>query len=173
MRLARHVSAVLVFALSIASGQTDKKKTVPPSPVLFPAGVQRGTNTTITLSSKLEGGNLVIDCPGVLMVPDQKGKVQVTVAPDAPVGPHLVQVHNELGASEPRWFSIGTLPEVLEKEPNDGLDNAQAIEKLPVCLNGQLEKRGTADLFTLQLQAGQTIAAGDMVRFIPVRELLA
>lgn len=159
MSPARHVIIVLVLALALAPAYAAKKKAVPPSTVFFPAGAQRGSTTTITFSSKLEEGSIAIDCPGVLFVPDSKGQVQVTVAPNAPAGPHLVQVYNESGASDPRWFSIGTLPEMLESEPNDGLGTEQLIEKLPVCVNGQLEKRGTADLFAFQLQAGQTLVA--------------
>jgi hypothetical protein len=137
------------------------KKAAPPSTTLFPAGAQRGTTTTITLGTKLEGEGqgMAIDCAGVMFAMLPKNQVQVTVAPDAPLGLHLVHVFNEAGASDPRWFSIGTLPELQEKEPNDGLTTAMAVDKLPVCINGQLEKRGTADLFSLKLDAGQTLTA--------------
>lgn len=160
MKSARHAGAVLLLALFSSSPVlAAKKKAVPPSTVFFPSGAQRGVTSTVTLSSKLDGAAIAIDCPGVLFVPDAKGGVQVTVAPDAPVGPHLVHVYNESGANEPRWFSIGVLPEILEKEPNDGIGTEQAIEKLPACINGRLEKRGTADLFSLQLKEGQTLIA--------------
>ncbi len=145
--------------LLFSSAHAAKKKAAPPSTVFFPAGAQRGTTSTITLSGKLEDCHIAIDCPGVMFVPGEKNSVDVIVAPDAPLGLHLVQVFNESGASDPRWFSIGALPEILEKEPNDSLGAEQVIDKLPMCVNGQLEKRGTADLFAFKLEAGQTLVA--------------
>lgn len=145
----------------IASSVLAAKKATPPSITLFPAGAQRGTTSTITLSGKVEGDGIgmAIDCPGVLLTMLPKNQVQVTVAPDAPLGLHLVYVFNDNGASDPRWFSIGDLPEIQENEPNDALSAAMPIDKLPVCINGQLEKRGTADLFSIKLDAGQTLTA--------------
>ncbi len=150
-----------MLAMLVAGSALAAKKATPPSITLFPAGAQRGTTSTITLSGKVEGEGIgmAIDCPGVLLAMLPKNQVQVTVAPDAPLGLHLVHVFNEAGASDPRWFSIGDLPEIQEKEPNDALNAAMPIDKLPVCINGQLEKRGTADLFSIKLDAGQTLTA--------------
>lgn len=150
-----------MLAALIAGSALAAKKATPPSITLFPAGAQRGTTSTITLSGKVEGEGLgmAIDCPGVLLTMLPKNQVQATVAPDAPLGLHLVHVFNEAGASDPRWFSIGDLPEIQEKEPNDALTAAMPIDKLPVCINGQLEKRGTADLFSIKLETGQTLTA--------------
>ncbi len=152
---------VSVLAMLLAGTAFAAKKATPPSITLFPAGAQRGTTSTLTLSGKVEGDGIgiAIDCPGVLLTLLPKNQVQVTVAPDAPLGLHLVHVFNDNGASDPRWFSIGDLPEVPEKEPNDALTAAMPIDKLPVCINGQLEKRGTADLFSIKLDAGQTLTA--------------
>jgi len=152
---------VSTLAMLLAGIALAAKKATPPSITLFPAGAQRGTTSTITLSGKVEGDGIgmAIDCPGVLLTMLPKNQVQVTIAPDAPLGLHLVHVFNESGASDPRWFSIGDLPEIQEKEPNDALTAAMPIDKLPVCINGQLEKRGTADLFSIKLDAGQTLTA--------------
>lgn len=152
---------VSVLAMLLAGTAFAAKKATPPSITLFPAGAQRGTTSTITLSGKVEGDGIgmAINCPGVLLTMLPKNQVQVTIAPDAPLGLHLVHVFNDNGASDPRWFSIGDLPEIPEKEPNDALTAAMPIDKLPVCINGQLEKRGTADLFSIKLDAGQTLTA--------------
>ena len=152
----------LLLALLLPWGaEAAKKKATPPSTTFFPAGAQRGTTSTLTLSSKLEGEGrgIASDCPGVFFVFKEKGQVEVTVAPDAPLGLHLVTVFNNDGAADPRWFSIGALPEIQEKEPNDGLATAQKIDKLPVWVNGQLEKAGTADLFSVELTKGQVLCA--------------
>ena len=100
---------VSVLAMLLAGSSFAAKKATPPSITLFPAGAQRGTTSTITLSGKVEGDGvgMAIDCPGVLLTMLPKNQVQVTVAPDAPLGLHLVHVFNESGASDPRWFSIG------------------------------------------------------------------
>lgn len=151
----------VTLLLIATSGFAAKKKATPPSTTLFPAGAQVGTTSTLTLSSKIEGTGkgFAIDCPGVVLLPQTGNQVQCIVAPDAPLGLHLVHVFTDAGASEPRWFSIGTLPEMQEKEPNDSLSTPQRIEKLPICINGQLEKRGTADLFNFSITKGQTLFA--------------
>ena len=57
-----------------------------------------------------------------------------------------------------RPFIVGTLPDVLEKEPNDDIDKAQVIATSSV-VNGRLEKAGDVDLFTLKLKRGETLVA--------------
>lgn len=138
-----------------------KKKAPVAGTTLFPAGAQRGMTSIITLATKIDpvGRDLSIDCPGVQLVPGEKDRVQVSIAPTAPLGPHLIHVYNADGSSEPRWFSIGTLPEIREKEPNDTFGAEQMVDSLPVCINGQLEKRGDVDLFAFFLNEGQTLVA--------------
>jgi len=53
---------------------------------------------------------------------------------------------------------IGTLPEVLEQEPNDSPDKTQAVS-LPATVNGRLEKNGDVDAYRGDLQKGQTLVA--------------
>ncbi len=129
---------------------------------IYPAGGQRGT----TFSAHLGGAKgdtapkaVWIDCPGVLIAPGDKRTAQITIAADAPLGLHLIRAYNDEGASEPRWFSIGPLAEKEEVEPNDAIGKEQALDKLPVCLNGKLGKRGDTDLFAFDLAKGQTLVA--------------
>ena len=158
----QHLQRVAVAALlACTTAHAAKKKAPVAGTTLFPVGAQRGMTTIIKLTSKIDplGRELSIDCPGVQLVPGEKDLVQIAIAPTAPLGPHLIHVFNADGASEPRWFSIGTLPEINEKEPNDALGSEQLIETLPVCVNGQLEKRGDVDLFAFYLNEGQTLVA--------------
>lgn len=83
----------------------------------------------------------------------------MTIAPGAPTGPCLVIAHNKDGASSPLWFSIGTRPETAETEPNDAWNEGQKLEKLPVTINGALNKAHDVDGYRLQLRKGQTMAA--------------
>ncbi|MDB6140414.1 MAG: hypothetical protein JWO94_3486 [Verrucomicrobiaceae bacterium] len=158
----RHLlSVLLVVFLGSTAAHAAKKKAPVAGTTFFPVGAQRGMTSIITLSTKLDpvGRDLSIDCPGVQLIPGEKNLVQVSIAPTAPLGLHLIHVFNSDGASEPRWFSIGTLPEILEKEPNDTLGAEQAIDSLPVCVNGQFNKRGDTDLYAFDLKEGQTLVA--------------
>jgi len=55
----------------------------------------------------------------------------VTIAPDTPLGLHDVRLVNKWGISNPRAFAVGDLPEVLEKEPNNDVNQAQRVELAP------------------------------------------
>jgi hypothetical protein len=132
---------------------------VPVLQALFPAGGQRGSSFTMSANGVLDADvRLWTDCPGVFFVPNgKKREWQVTILADAPPGPHLVLAWNAEGASEVEWFSVGTLPEITEVEPNDELGKGQAIEKLPLCVNARLEKSGDVDGYTVKLAAGQAL----------------
>ena len=52
-------------------------------------------------------------------------KFKVTIPADAPLGIHDVRLVNKWGVSNARAFVVGDLPEVLEKEPNNDVDEAQ------------------------------------------------
>lgn len=128
---------------------------------LFPAGGQAGSSFVLTASGKVEAdARLWTSAPGVYFVPNgKKREWQVTLAADAPRGLHLVHCANADGASEPRWFSIGSLPESIEAEPNDEVARPQAVEKLPATINARLDKSGDMDGYAVKLEAGQTLVA--------------
>jgi hypothetical protein len=60
-------------------------------------------------------------------------------------------------------FQVDTLPEALEKEPNDQPKTAQKL-KLPVIVNGRIEKPGDQDVFRFDAKAGDEIVAEVMAR---------
>ncbi len=129
---------------------------------LFPAGGKQGTTFPITLGGKVsgDGAGVWISGEGVtISPPDAKGNATATLALDAVTGLRLVRVVNAEGASLPRWFSVGVLPEMAEKEANDALGAGQKIDRLPVCVNGVLAKAGDIDGFTFHAEAGRTIIA--------------
>ena len=135
---------------------------VPSLTHLFPAGGKQGTTFPIVLGGKVagEGVGVWVSGAGVtISAPDAKGNATATLAPDAATGLRLVRAFNAEGASAVRWFSVGVLPEISEKEPNDGIGEGQKIEKQPVCVNGVLDKSGDIDGFTIQVEAGRTIVA--------------
>ena len=132
---------------------------VPKLEALFPSGGQVGSSFVVTVSGKIEAdSHLWTDAPGVYWVPNgKKREWQVTIAPDAKPGLYLVHAANADGASEPRWFSVGSLPEITEAEPNDEVGKAQVLEKLPICVNARLDKSGDMDGYSVKLAAGQTL----------------
>src|SRR5437763_3466184 len=97
---------------------------------LFPAGAQRGTTVEVTAAGTFERwpvGAWVSGGGVVAKAGKEKGKLSVTVAPDAVPGTYWVRLHDGQGASALRPFLVGTLPEVLEKEPNDDPKKPQAL----------------------------------------------
>lgn len=135
---------------------------VPSLTHLFPAGGKQGSTFPVTLGGKIAGDRAGIWVSGhgvSLSALDAKGNATAVIAPDATTGLRLVRAFNAEGASAVRWFSVGVLPEIADVEPNDQLSGGQKIEKLPVCVNGLLEKSGDIDGFVFQVEAGRTIVA--------------
>ena len=58
----------------------------------------------------------------------EKGKLSIAVAPDAPAGVHWVRLFDDEGATALRPFLVGTLPEVVEAEPNDDPARPQRLD---------------------------------------------
>lgn len=133
---------------------------------LFPSGGKQGTTFKLEIGSKA-GSKLSpwpaeawIDCKGVEFVAEKTaGQFTVKIADDAPLGLHEVRIHNADGVSFPRLFEVGRHPELIEKEPNDELKAAQAVEKLPAVVNGRLEKSGDVDMFAVNLKPGKSLVA--------------
>ena len=129
---------------------------------LFPAGGQRGQTVEVTVGGKLNARPVGVwsNRPGVnVEVPDEGEKVKVTIADDAPPGIHWLRFHNAEGAAALRPFLVGTLPEVLENEPNNEYAEPQPLAESPVIVNGRLEKNGDVDTFAVSLTKGQTLVA--------------
>ncbi len=129
---------------------------------LFPAAWKRGFTLAVTVGGKLDPWpvNVWADCPGVASNAEtNNGRLTIQIAEDAPLGPHLLRVYNQEGASAPRWFVITREQDEQEKEPNDNFKQAQVIEKLPVVIAGRLEKNGDIDCFAVKVEAGQWLVA--------------
>ncbi len=88
-----------------------------------------------------------------------KGKFSVIIPADVEPGPRLVRLYNAEGASTVRYFIVSDNLEVEEKESNDEFSKPQALEKLPITINGRLEKNGDVDSFAVNLEKGQWLIA--------------
>jgi hypothetical protein len=78
--------------------------------------------------------------------------------PDAEPGLHLLAASDGKFVSNYVPFALDTLPECLEKEPNNDPSHAQKVT-LPIIINGRVDRPGDWDVFEVQGKAGETIVA--------------
>ena len=118
---------------------------------LFPLGARRGARTAVQLS----GWNL----PARRLTPDTKGKGGIER-----IG---------VAGSNTMPFLVDDLPEAVEKEPNDRRQSAQRV-RLPVIVNGRIDRPGDADWFRFDARAGEEIVLEVMARRLdsPVDSIL-
>ena len=153
---------VCLLAFSESSVFAAKKSKGPPSAIahIFPAGGKTGTSFPITVAGTFTQNPTTpwADHPGIALKTTAKPSVfDVTLAPDVPLGPHLLRFYNDDGASPPRVFMVGACEEVMEKEPNDDFRHPQVLAKIPATINGVLEKTGDADTYSFHAEAGQWV----------------
>jgi hypothetical protein len=112
---------------------------------------------------------------GVSPVLAETATLQVTLAPDAELGPHILRVTTPQGLSNPLIFSVGELPEFVEKQSEvrvlvAGINQAEvaAIESaemnvtLPVTVNGRIVPRAARPQPAIP---GQQFTPGDVDRY--------
>ncbi len=129
---------------------------------LFPAGGQIGQTVEVEVLGKLGSAPVEVWCDReeVSAKPTKDGKkLQVAISQNAAPGICWLRVWNVEGVSSPRPFLVGRLPEVLEKEPNDSLEQAQTVDSAGCVVNGKLHKSGELDTFKVLLKQGQTLVA--------------
>lgn len=110
----------------------------------FPLGAAAGTTTTV----QLDGWNLPADT--------------LDVTPSAP-GIHTISADQQGKRSNRLPFTIDTLPERFEAEPNSDVDHAQTITP-SLIVNGHIDPPGDVDVFLFIGHAGDTIVAEVLAR---------
>ena len=108
---------------------------------IFPLGGRVGEPVTI----EMDGWNL----QGAKLTPPPK---------DAQPGVHLLTANKKGVASNPLPFALDTLPECRDKESNDDPAQAQKV-KLPMIVNGRVDRPDDWDVFQVEGRAGDTIVA--------------
>jgi hypothetical protein len=129
---------------------------------LFPAGGQQGKTVEVTASGNMDPWPVQAWCSGKgigIKAAKEKGKFAVAIAADVSAGFYWMRLTNADGASEQRPFFVGSLPEVLEAEPNDDPKKPQALSDPNVVVNGRLNPVGDVDHFAVELKKGQTLVA--------------
>lgn len=77
---------------------------------------------------------------------------------DAPAGVQMLTATSQGLVSNAVPYALDTLPECLDKEPNDDPNHAQRVQ-LPVIVNGRIDRRDDRDVFRVEGRAGETIVA--------------
>jgi hypothetical protein len=128
------------FVYRIAAGE------LPYMTSIFPLGGKTGLRTSV----EVKGWNLATS----RLIEDEKGR--------AP-GVYPVSVSKGAFASNRVPFAVDTLPEILEREPNNTPATAERV-RLPVIINGRVDKPGDTDVFRIEGQAGEEIVAEVVAR---------
>ncbi len=108
---------------------------------VFPLGGRAGEATRVGL----QGWNL----PSFILMHDATSR-------EAGISPLSVRRGKQASNTVP--FALDTLPECMEKEPNDEPPSAQTI-KLPTIVNGRIQRRGDRDVLRWEGRTGDEIVA--------------
>jgi hypothetical protein len=161
--MARHIlrGALALAALLAAAGPAAAQS--PSVTFVFPPGGQTGTKAALTFNGgNLQGATgLLISGTGVQAAITKNDSaaampVELTIAPDAAPGLRELRVVTPRGVSNAARVWISGYPDASEAEPNNTLDKAQKLEKLPVVANGQVNGGEDRDYFSFQAAAGDT-----------------
>jgi hypothetical protein len=129
---------------------------------VLPAGGQRGTTVKVSFNGDFPNwpAQAWVDSAGLSLAPlAEKGDFNITVAADAAPGVRWIRIYDADGAADPKAFVVGTLGELVEKEPNNSPAKAEALPGSTVVCNGRLNPGGDLDLFAVNLKQGQTLVA--------------
>ena len=109
---------------------------------IFPLGGQRGTENTVTVT----GANL-----------ETVASIQVSIGAETPAGEQSLRVQTSSGlATNPHPFAIGNWAEMVETEPNNMSEKANAVTT-PITLNGKIDKSGDVDWFSFEIAEPQLL----------------
>ncbi len=159
---ARNLAALLFAAAVLASVNAGAYE--PRLNRIEPQGGQRGTEVQVDFF----GGRLGVEPQEVLFyesgvevqdlkrVDDNRVSAKVVIRPDCPLGRHALRLRTTSGVSELMTFHVGALPEQDEAEPNNGIQEANAVP-LGITIRGVV-KREDIDLFAVEANGGDRIS---------------
>jgi hypothetical protein len=99
-------------------------------------------------------------------------RFKVTIAANTPVGIHDVRLVNKWGVSNPRAFVVGDQADVVEKEPNNDVPQAQRVE-LNTTINGVIAAPTDVDYFVFAAKKAQRVLVSCLASSIDSRLLAA
>ncbi|HTU26265.1 MAG TPA: PPC domain-containing protein [Pirellulales bacterium] len=156
--------AFVAALASLAAGEVCAQQLPKPRLLaVFPCGARQGTSVEIEAvgDELLDVTRLYCSHPGITAekLPPADGKplrFKVNVAPEVPLGYYDLRLVTRLGASNPRTFVVGDLPEVSEQEPNNQQAQAMRVE-LGTVINGRCLPAEDVDLFVFSAKAGERV----------------
>jgi hypothetical protein len=138
---------------------------------VFPPGGKQGSQFDVTLTgTDLElVDQLRFSHPGITAVQKMQppgpvddgpqpvpNQFTVSIAGNVPPGLYEVRAVGKFGISNARAFSVGTLDEINEQEPNNTREQAQSVNVGQV-VNGQINGATDTDCFRIAARKGQRI----------------
>lgn len=102
------------------------------------------------------------------MGPPVVSRFKVTLSANVPPGIHDVRFVNKWGISNPRAFVAGDLNEVLEKEPNNDVEQAQRVA-VNSTINGSMASPIDVDYYVFAGKKGQRIVLSCLAASIDSR----
>jgi hypothetical protein len=160
--------AVLCFlSVLTVAGAASAQSVCLPAPRLLttmPMGGQAGTRVEVAITGEqledVEG--LVFSDPRVTAAPKpgadglpEPNRYVVTIVADCPRGVYEARVMTRLGLSSARVFSVGSLPEVMQNQPNTSLAAAIELPLNSVC-NAVMTVRAV-DHYAFTARKGQRV----------------
>ncbi|HWE37500.1 MAG TPA: PPC domain-containing protein [Isosphaeraceae bacterium] len=177
------LAAVATMAAD-ARGQEKKESGLEPSPTILvvrPAGGKAGTTVELgVIGQDIDAPTaLLFSRPGLKAEPIGKGdgvtpsrtmmtaarrrsqkldqqRFRVTIPAETPPGAIDVRLVNAGGVSNPRAFVVGDAPEVAEAEPDNDIDQAQAVP-IGTVVDGTIEKPTDVDDYKFAGKAGERV----------------
>lgn len=157
------ISVAFFAAVLLAASEPPKiiEPRLPKINSVFPQGSQPGAQLRVEILGEF------IDRAQTVLFLDYsiRGKVvestytrlnlDLTVAPDAPLGPHYFRIVTPRGASNILLFRVGDQSHIIETEPNSTFEQAQDVS-LPVTINGRLNVDGDFDFFMFHVKQSQS-----------------
>ncbi|MEA2707931.1 MAG: hypothetical protein QOF78_532, partial [Phycisphaerales bacterium] len=157
-------TGIVSWVVMICAVASAARAASPALSTVLPRGGQRGTEISIILAGDrlADAQELFFYKPGITvkkleLVDPKQVKIQLAIAPDAPIGEHPLRLRTATGVSELRTFWVGALPVVAEAEPNSDFDKPQKI-KLNSTVEGVI-KTEDVDYFSVDVKKGQRITA--------------
>ena len=129
---------------------------------LLPSGGQAGTVIEVEASGKFPIWPIQAwsDTESIRWSFEEgSGKLKANIDASTPPGLHWLRLYHPDGATSVRPFVVSNTPEQIEREPNNRVAEANAIDSLPRSVHGVLSKRGDVDLYSIMLVEGQKLVA--------------
>ena len=104
--------------------------------------------------------------------PPPISKFMVTIPAGTPPGSYDVRLVNRWGVSNARVFEVGDLEEVLEKEPNNEIEQAQRVA-VNTTINGTIAAPTDVDYYVFSGKKGQRVVVSCLASSIDSRLIAA